>query len=158
MNIPSPFEGLDIDRDIVCEFFATFSRIEFALKEIGYVRNERGIVSPAWWGFAEDMNGKVIVEPNSELANAINCLCEEPPMVQVSAHNWQPAELHGQSLLEKAIDATCRVRHNLFHGGKHTPHSPPGRDRKLVTSALCVLLACVGSCERLYEVYVQNRF
>jgi len=33
MNIPSPFEGLEIERELVCEFFATFSWLEFSLKE-----------------------------------------------------------------------------------------------------------------------------
>jgi len=158
MNIPSPFQGLDIDRNTVCDFFATFSRVEFSLKEMGYTRNVRGVISPAWRSFAKDMNQKVQVEVDSDLGEAIRYLCAEPPMLQVAAQNWQQQELYGQTRLEQAIDAACRVRHNLFHGGKHTPHSPPGRDQKLVVSALSVLLACVNSDEELYDVYVQNRF
>lgn len=158
MSIPSPFEGLEIERELVCEFFAIFSRVEFSLKELGYSRNERGVVSPAWWRFSGDMANNMNVEAGSELDEAINYLYKEPPLVQVGARDWQPQELHGEGKIEKAIDAACRVRHNLFHGGKHTPHSPPGRDQKLVESAKTLLLACVGSCQRLQEVYVQNRF
>ncbi|ELY22161.1 hypothetical protein ACK8HJ_22680 [Vreelandella titanicae] len=158
MNIPSPFEGLDIEKELVCEFFATLSRLEFALKELGYSRNERGVVSPAWWRFSEEIAKNVHIDIGSELDGAINFLCNEPPMVQISAQEWQPRDLHGEREIEKAIDAACRVRHNLFHGGKHTPHSPPGRDRRLVESAQMVLLACIEACPRLREVYVQNRF
>tara|TARA_B100000700_G_C14600711_1_gene648937 strand:+ start:148 stop:624 length:477 start_codon:yes stop_codon:yes gene_type:complete len=158
MNIPSPFEGLDIDRETVCEFFATFSRVEFSLKEMGYSRNVRGVISPAWRRFAEDMSQKVQVEADSPLGESIRYLCAEPPMVQVDAKVWQQQDLYGQTRFEQAIDAACRVRHNLFHGGKHTPHSPPGRDQKLATSALCVLIACINSDEELYDVYVHNRF
>lgn len=158
MSIPSPFEDLKIEKELVCEFFATFSRIEFSLKELGYSRNERGVVSPAWWRFTEDIAKDLEVEVGSELDGAINYLCDEPPLVQVGARDWQPHELHGERKIEKAIDAACRVRHNLFHGGKHTPHSPPGRDQKLVESAQTLLLACVSSCQQLEEVYVQHRF
>lgn len=158
MNIPSPFDGLNIDKELVCDFFAIFSRMEFSLKEMEFTRNERGVASPAWWRFAEDMNDKVAIKPGSELAESIRYLCEEPPMVQVAAQSWQNQDLHGKTDFERAIDAACRVRHNLFHGGKHTPHSSPDRDQKLVSSARCVLLACVNSCERLHGVYVQNQF
>ncbi len=152
MNIPSPFEGLDIEKELVCEFFATFSRLEFALKELGYSRNVHGVVSPAWWRFSEEIAKKVHID--SDLDGAINFLCNQPPMVQISAQEWQLRALHGEREIEKAIDAASRVRHNLFHGGKHTPHSPPGRDQRLVESAQMVLLACVEACPRLREVYV----
>lgn len=158
MNIPSPFEGLEIEKELVCEFFAVFSRLEFSLKELDYSRNERGVVSPAWRRFSEEIAENVHVEIGSELDEAITFLCNEPPLVQVGAREWQLQNLHGEREVEKAIDAACRVRHNLFHGGKHTPHSPPGRDQRLVESAQTVLLACVEACPRLQEVYVQNRF
>jgi hypothetical protein len=32
----SPLDGLDISKPLVLEFFAVFSRFEFALKEVGY--------------------------------------------------------------------------------------------------------------------------
>ena len=158
MNIPSPFEGLDIDRKLVCDFFATFSRLEFSLKEMGYVRDDRGVASPAWWQFAETMNNKLDIQSNLDLAEAISYLCTKPPMVQTGAHNWENKPLHGKTDVERSIDAACRVRHNLFHGGKHTPHSPSGRDQKLVSCALCVLLSCVSSCNTLHKIYVYNRF
>lgn len=86
MNIPSPFEGLDIEKELVCEFFATFSRLEFALKDLGYSRYERGVVSPAWWRFSEEIAQNVHIEIGSELDGAINFLCNEPPMVRQLRH------------------------------------------------------------------------
>lgn len=154
MDIPSPFEGLDINRELVCEFFATFSRVEYSLKEMKYVRNVHGVVSPAWWRFAQDMSDRVDISASSELEKSIGYLCAEPPMVQVSAQEWQSRDLHGETDIERSIDATCRVRNNLFHGGKYTPHSPPGRDQRLVESAQLVLLTCVKSCGKLHEIYV----
>lgn len=158
MSIPSPFEGLEIERELVCEFFATFSRLEFSLKELGYSRNERGVISPAWRRFSVGVAENVHIEPGSDLSRAIDFLCNEPPLVQVNAREWEFRDLHGEREVEKAIDAACRVRHNLFHGGKHTPHSPPRRDQRLVESAQTVLLACIASCPQLQEIYAQNRF
>jgi len=158
MDIPSPFEGLEIEREVVCEFFATFSRLEFSLKELGYSRNERGVISPAWWRLSEEVAENIHIEPDSDLGRAIDFLCNEPRLIQVNAREWEHRDLHGEREVEKAIDAACRVRHNLFHGGKHTPHSPQGRDQRLVESAQTVLLACIKSCSRLQDVYVQNQF
>lgn len=158
MNIPSPFEGLDIDCETVCEFFAVFSRLEFALKDLGYVQYRYNRVSPSWRCFAKEVKNKVEIESGSKLEEAVNYLCGEPPKVQTDAQVWEQRNLHGCSKFEKAIDASVRVRNNLFHGGKHTPHSPPGRDQKLVESALVVLYACIKACPKLYEVYVQNQF
>ncbi|OOE39100.1 hypothetical protein [Salinivibrio kushneri] len=154
MNIPSPFEGLEIEKELVCEFFAVFSRLEYSLKELGYCRTRHGVVHPAWWRFSEEIAQNVHVKVGSELEKAVNFLCSEPPLIQISAQEWQFQELHGEREIEKAIDAACRVRNNLFHGGKHTPHSPPERDQRLVESAQTVLLACVEACTRLKEVYV----
>jgi hypothetical protein len=158
MNIPSPFDGLDLDRELVCEFFGVFSRFEYALKESGLTRDVRGIVEPAWWRFAENMNGWLTVEPDSALAEAIDFLCDEPAQVQTGPHNWEMRALHGKMRLEHAIDAARRVRHNLFHGGKHTPHSPPGKDERLVRSALALLYSCLEQNTPLREIYMQNKF
>lgn len=96
MNIPSPFEGLEIEKELVFEFFAAFSRLEFSLKELCYSRNERGVVSPAWWRFSEEIAENLHVEIGSELNGAITFLCNEPPLVQVGAREWQLQDLHGE--------------------------------------------------------------
>lgn len=158
MKIPSPFKGSGLDRELVCEFFAVFCRFEFALKEAGCVRIQGGVVQPAWWQFAEDAAGWIQVESESVLATAIQVLCEEPPEVQTGAQTWEPRGLHGESELEKAVDAARRVRNNLFHGGKHTRHSPPERDKRLIQASLQLLYGCLKQDRDLYEVYVQNQF
>ncbi|ROM16902.1 hypothetical protein BK643_13985 [Pseudomonas protegens] len=158
MEIPSPFDGLHLNRELTCEFFAVFSRFEFALKESGFVREGRGSIEPAWRRYAEDVAKLLIVERGSLLDKSINYLCAEPPLFQVGAQRWEHRALHGNSKLEQAIDAAKQVRNNLFHGGKHTPHSPPGRDNKLVKSSLVVLYACLTADEKTRDVYIQNQF
>lgn len=122
------------------EFFSVFSRFEFALKESGYDRiNRFGRVTPDWGGFAE--SASLVAQPGSPLAESIHLLTHEPPMVQTAVHGWTHTPLRGDTVAAKALDAAQRVRNNLFHGGKHVPHSAPGRDEALVRAALEVLHA-----------------
>lgn len=143
MSSPSPFGSLQMPPALACEFFAVFSRFEFALKESGHVYvNRRGRAAPDWDAFATVAT--LQAPAGSALAQALDFLNQEPPQVQTSAHGWDSLPLRGATPVATALDAAQRVRHNLFHGGKHTPHSPPSRDEALVRAALAVLLACVA--------------
>jgi len=137
---------------LACQFFAVFSRFEFALKDSGYVNtNRHGRAVPDWDRFAAVVT--LEVPADSDLALAIEFLNREPPQVQTSAHNWDHIPLRGNTQIARAIDAAQRVRNNLFHGGKHTPHSQPGRDQALVQAALVVLLACVSQNKNVGAAY-----
>ena len=159
MATVSPFEGLQMPRELACEFFAVFSRFEFALKKEGYVYvNRFGRAAPDWNRFAESAASALDVEIGSDFEAAINYLTSESPQVQVSAQGWSPAPLRGSTRASQAFDAVQRVRNNLFHGGKHTPHSPPGRDEKLVRLSLVVLQACLAQDDNLRATYEQHVF
>ena len=62
VTIRSPFAGLRIPKELVCEFFAVFSRFEFALKEAGFVQGENR-VSADWDCFAKEAATWVKIEP-----------------------------------------------------------------------------------------------
>ena len=123
----SPFDDLQIEEAEVCEFFAVFARFEYAMKATRYCRGDRyGNAVPDWHSLKENLGG-VISETGDEATDkAIAYLVHEPPLVQ------------------KVVDERPeRVRNNLFHGGKHTPHSPPERDAKLVQTARAILEVCL---------------
>jgi hypothetical protein len=143
ISIPSPFDGLQISRDRVCEFFAVFSRFEYSLKEIGYVWNQRGRATPDWKRFANEANSWLVISSGSSTEDAVKFITTEPPLVQLADRSWKLASLKGQTEIANAILATCRVRHNLFHGGKYTGHSPVGRDERLIESSMIILMACL---------------
>ena len=155
MVTSSLFASLQMPQPLACEFFAVFSRFEFALKECGHFYVHRGHASPDWRTFATTIAETLHVTPESDLYEAINFLNTEPPQVQVSARDWRPVALFGTTPIATAIDAAQRVRHNLFHGGKHSPHSPPGRDERLVRAALTVLMACLAHDAALSAAYAQ---
>jgi len=143
MALANPFDGVAVPRELVVEFFAVFARCEYAMKEAGYKRNDNGIAAPAWQRLANDAGGWLAVEPNTELAEAVAQLVNDPPRLQSFDGGWQASPLRGAGPVANAIDAAQRVRNNLFHGGKHAPEAAPGRDEQLVRSALTLLRAVI---------------
>lgn len=151
----SPFDGLKIDKNLVCEFFAVFSRFEFALKDTGFCGIQRGRAQPDWRTFAHDVENQIGTIQDQEFLQAIAFLMEQPPRVQTTQNDWDDIPLP-EGLALAAIEAIKRVRNNLFHGGKHTPQSEPGRDHRLVESALVVLeglLTCNENVRISYETH-----
>jgi hypothetical protein len=158
MAIASPFDGLDLPQALACEFFAVFSRFEFTLKESGFIRTNRGYAEPAWRDFSSSIKKSLQVDVGSDLESAIAYLVDKPPFVQTAKDQWTAKDLHGATSIEQALDATTRIRNNLFHGGKHTPHSPHGRDERLIRSSLKLLYACLEQNGNLRNTYEQNVF
>lgn len=146
MALVDPFDGVAVPRGLVAEFFAVFARCEYAMKETGYKRDDHGIAAPAWQRLANDAAAWLDVPPGSEVALAIALLTGDPPKIQSFADGWQSSPLRGANAIAQAIDAATRVRHNLFHGGKHTPEAEAGRDEQLVRAALTLLVALVELC------------
>ncbi len=146
MALVDPFDGLAVPRDLVAEFFGVLARCEYAMKETGYKRDDHGIAAPAWQRLANDAAAWLEVPSGSDVALAIKLLTSDPPEVQSFGNGWQPSPLRGANAVAQAIDAATRVRHNLFHGGKHTPEAEAGRDEQLVRAALTLLVALVDLC------------
>jgi hypothetical protein len=154
----SPFDGLQVPRELVCEFFAVFSRFEYTLKESHFVKHQYGRATPDWGKYAQSVAGRISADNNAELEQAIRYLIDDPPQVQIvqgGAAVWQPAPLRKGTEIERALEATQRVRNNLFHGGKHTSQSPAGRDKKLLRAALVVLNGCLSADDKFRATYEQ---
>lgn len=143
----SPFEELQIDPAEVCEFFAVFARFEYAMKASRYCGHDRhGNAVPDWRSLKANLGGPICEMHIDVIDKAIDYLLDDPPQVQKvvdEGPQFQPVPLDGDTVGAKAIEAAKRVRNNLFHGGKHTPHSPPERDTKLLRSASAILDACL---------------
>ena len=146
MALVDPFDGIAVPKDLVAEFFAVFSRCEYAMKETGYNRDDHGIASPAWQRLANDAVTWLDVSPGSDVAQAIALLTGYPPKLQSFSDGWKSSPLRGGNVIAHAIEAATRVRHNLFHGGKHTPEEELGRNEQLVRAALTLLVALIDLC------------
>lgn len=146
--LPDPFSLIAIPKDLACEFFAVFSRFEFALKEGGYVKGE-GRASPDWQRFARE----VVLEADGPVAVSLGYLIAYPPQIQTPDLKWKSLALQGKTDRAKALESIQRVRNNLFHGGKHPPMSTPGRDAELVQASLAVLYAVLEQNEQIRSDY-----
>lgn len=114
---------------LACEFFAVFSRLEFALKDSGYYYvNRRGRAAADWDRYFPHADATVRDDADPELFEAVQYLTAEPPQVQVAPAQWgQNVPLRGgPGAIGTALDAAGRVRNNLFHGGKPPTHRPDG--------------------------------
>ncbi len=99
------------------EFIQIFTRMEFALKECGYVRTGNQNAEPDWSAFAKKILKNSFYEEEKKLSSI---LCNEPPMCQIirgEALDWKLAAKPDN--IDDLINAVKRVRNNLLHGGKH---------------------------------------
>lgn len=92
------------------------------------------------------------------LAESVELLVVNPPQIQSSTLDWIQAPLDRGSVTADALESIRRVRNNLFHGGKHPPHSPPGRDAALVEASLQVLHAVLEQHDELRNHYETVEF
>jgi len=139
----TPYLGqqLRISQDLLLEFFATFARFEYALKEGGFARQARhgGGVEPDWERFGRSIGGDV-----DEIMTAGSYLLSQPPKKQTLTHNtltW--TEVSGDGGLAELLGSVRRVRNNLFHGGKFADGSVsnPERNTQLLNGVLDVVHA-----------------
>ena len=142
------FRHLYMPPKLACEFLATFSRMEYALKSTKYAIGDEKKVDPAWDRFANDIHEafEIIAEP--DLVASKSYLLKRPPRKQTLVD-------HKIAFVDQTIDTKQKtsqqlllmvrtVRNNLFHGGKYLPNGEQeeGRNILLVQHALTVLLAC----------------
>ncbi len=133
-------EQLQLPAELLLEFFATFARFEYALKESGHARVAwHGGVEPDWESFGRglttDVNGILTVG---------QYLLTNPPKKQILGNgllDWDRVN-PGKSLAD-LIGSVRRVRNNLFHGGKFADGSvnDPERNLRLLTDSLDVIHA-----------------
>jgi hypothetical protein len=126
-----------IDRELVTDFFMTFTRTEYALKRAGYVEaGWSGEPRIKWDDFARSIGDTLLNSCSPAVAGAISYLSSNPPQKQVVRHGglaWEPRtsdNLRDPVFLMRSITT---VRNNLFHGGKEVRGMLAERDHRLGT-------------------------
>jgi hypothetical protein len=138
-----------VNPDILLEFFLTFARAEFALKNSGFVKGNEGKVSPDWDGFAASITDTFTKHKSDDLRQAANYILDNPPMKQVLRQNtlmWEANVPDGNlKEIEVLIRLVRRIRNNLFHGAKHniTVFEDTERTSQLLKSSLIVIQECL---------------
>jgi hypothetical protein len=139
-----------INRNLILEFFLTFSRFEFALKLTGFAKGNEERVDPNWEAFAASVRGSFDRNHNPALTRFCDLLDVNPPRKQVLvdgklAWSTSPPQA-GDSDAERYIGLVKRVRNNLFHGGKYNAelHEEIARSEDLLRGSICLLQESCG--------------
>ncbi len=155
-----PFE-IRVDQELLLEFFLTFSRFEYALKDSGYYERpnnmkikkfkEKGIlpeVKPDWDSFAKSLLDLFRKDRTEALKQACEYILDSPPMKQVITNNgiaWEtPLTPDSESEVVFLLRMVRCIRNNLFHGGKYNieVHVDTKRTEMLLRSSLVILEEC----------------
>ncbi|PSB84829.1 hypothetical protein C5F64_12805 [Photobacterium damselae subsp. damselae] len=104
-------------QQLVYTFFLQFSRLEFALKESGFVKSgTRDEALPDWGRFIERYSKSYALDKTEKE------LMAEPPLKQVYLNEkicWVDFDFPDDSTeLNNLVFALKTMRNNLFHGGK----------------------------------------
>jgi hypothetical protein len=145
--------------ELAYEFFREFARCEYCLKAVGLRENTRD-ARANWGAFANDIR-QTLEAPNSEaLKLAVDYYLGNPPKKQVVHHDrleWEPTLPDHAHQAELVLRLVCRVRNNLFHGGKFNGHwFEPERSEELLSHGLVILRECVAIHPRVREAYAQR--
>jgi hypothetical protein len=143
----SPFEKLNVDRELAIQFMAEFSRFEYALKSSGFIKVDRGGgANPDWDGFAKKIVGGFAGITDPLLPTAVTYFLGFPPKKQVCIGgqlSFSDTPPQQTSVEEQVLLMVRRVRNNLFHGGKFHPQTDPDRDRLLLEHSRTILRLCL---------------
>jgi len=127
----------------VVEFFLIFSRFEYALKQAGFLKNDRA--KPDWNSFSDEINDYLPSRKNKndEFRKAIDYLNRYPPRIQIVKESngrnlldWKSCKPQGNET-RVLTEYIRRIRNNLFHGGKFPFET--NKDIPLINSATIVL-------------------
>jgi hypothetical protein len=147
-------------KDSLWFFFLAFSRFEYALKSAGFVVAGR-YLRVDWKRFASEHKDHFNPDLNRQLRDACAYFKSKPPKNQVVRANrldWDNSPPCGDKpLLCWLIDMVCRVRNNLFHGGKFQSGriEDPARDPALLRHSLTILEACLAINPEVKQKFMQ---
>lgn len=154
MDAPASLDALSF------EFFREFARCEYCLKAVGLREPKRRDPTADWAAFAGQVQSVFETPPSQEIADAINYYLSTPPRKQVVRNgllDWEASEPDHRNQAELVLRHVCRVRNNLFHGGKFNGHwFEPQRSEELLRHGLVILRAVVAAHSSVRQAYEQR--
>lgn len=153
-----------IDQKLLLDFFLTFSRFEFALKNSDFFVKRRDSSLPYearadWDSFAQHLQDVFHADPTARLRDACDHLLFNPPSREVvvgSSLGWDTtAEDESLSEIVRLLRYVRRVRNNLFHGGKFStlPGLETSRNAALLEDSLVILRECLRLANEVRREY-----
>jgi hypothetical protein len=156
-NVVRPPPRFDIEECQV--FFTLFARFEYAMKATG-IRQARksGAVEADWTKLAESVGSDLMAMPDEKIKEACTYLLQQPPKRQDLEGDqlvWSVAPASQGSDTKDLFVYICRVRNNLFHGGKFRGRylADPERSSQLIGASTVVLNAVLQLRPQLSEAF-----
>lgn len=145
--------------ELAYEFFKEFARCEYCLKAVGLRKASRDACA-SWDAFANEVRATLESPNSAALAVAITYYLANPPKKQVVENGcleWDAALPRHANNAELLLRLVCRVRNNLFHGGKFNGHwFEPERSKELLSHGLTILRECREAHPAVKEAYAQR--
>lgn len=156
------------DKELLFNFFLTFSRFEYALKLSGFFKkpnhnrynpNNPPAAEPDWDRFADSIRRVFLWERSEQLKQACEYLLYSPPNKQVIIQDvadwaiaWEtPVRRRQETDIKFILRMVRSIRNNLFHGGKYNieVHEDTERTERLLRSSILVLGECLILAEQV---------
>jgi len=138
------------------EFFREFARYEYCLKATGLRESSRD-AKASWTKYAAEVKDVIEAPRAQNLQRAVAYFTNYPPKKQIvkdGSLEWDDTLPTHKSKAELILLLVCRVRNNLFHGGKFNGHwFEPQRSEELIQHALVILMACGQAHPKVSQAY-----
>jgi len=157
-------QRLNVERELVFDFFVAFSRFEYALKRHRrFTNGDTHTVKADWDAFAREVEMQHQAGL-SQLMKSASYLLTHPPKTQVLASDgvgWRKTKRRRDDTDLCYLLLLVRVvRNNLFHGGKFPNPTGPvmdeGRNRKLIQSCLEVIESCLEMSQEIRQSFYET--
>lgn len=148
------------DRKPAIVFFLFFARFEYALKRVGFVLRSKDAKTD-WMAFGRLHSDLLEKSKEERLREAVAYLQNSPPKKQIVSRGglqWMPDCYIGRWDLVRILTLVCRIRNNLFHGGKFPegPEDDVSRDTKLLDAGVIIMQACLDSDDHLRHFFLEE--
>jgi len=144
------------DRRLAIDLFIAFSRLEYALKRIGYGRvNKQGVFEVNWEAYNYGALPKF--PSGGPIEQALKLFSLSPPLKQTGVKKWGQDNSTEPLGPKRLFVLVRRVRNNLFHGGK-SPDDPTelSRNSDLMSASLHVIDWLLESDVQLRSAFIEG--
>lgn len=154
------FMASHLDR-LAFDFFREFSRFEYCLKAVGFLRVRRNNEPEANWdAFAEAIKQIFEEPPSKEFSAAVAYYMKNPPKKQVvrdGGLQWENDASQDSGAI-RVLVLVRRVRNNLFHGGKFNGQGwfSPERSEDLLRHGTVILRFLVRAHPDVRRAYSEE--
>jgi len=152
---------------IMFDFLITFARFECALKNIPEFlkirkdRKGREYPEADWDEFSKSISDNFEQNTSKDIRLAVNFILKSPPKKQVVKDgilDWKDSLLDKNASITKKLSIyICRVRNNMFHGGKFNSIPNEGdRNCKLIYHSMKILNYWLELNEEVKENFLSD--